>query len=262
MWYWPAMAGRTPIVVGNWKLNKTIAEGLALVTELKNQLASVRDVEIGVAPVFTGVHAVARRLEDSNLTVWGQDCHFEERGAFTGEVSPSLLGDAGAAGVIVGHSERRALFGETDEAVARKLRAVLDAGLRVIVCVGETEAERDAGQTESRVATQMAAAMGAVGTGDLDRLVVAYEPVWAIGTGRTATPAQAQEVHAFVRGLLRDRFRGGADGVRIQYGGSVKPDNAAELMRQADVDGALVGGASLKAEDFAGIVKAARPRNG
>jgi triosephosphate isomerase (TIM) len=258
------MAGRTPIVVGNWKLNKTIAESLALVTELKNQLASVRDVEIGVAPVFTGVHAVARRLEDSNLTVWGQDCHFEERGAFTGEVSASLLGDVGAAGVIVGHSERRALFGETDEAVARKLRAALDAELRVIVCVGETEAERDGGQTESRVATQMAAAMGALvgGDKDLERVVVAYEPVWAIGTGRTATPAQAQDVHAFVRGLLRDRFAGAADGVRIQYGGSVKPDNAAELMRQPDVDGALVGGASLKAEDFAAIVKAARPRNG
>jgi triosephosphate isomerase len=256
------MAGRTPIVVGNWKLQKTIAESLALVTELKNQLASVRDVEIGVAPVFTAIHPVARRLDDGNLTVWGQSCHFEERGAFTGEVSPSLLGDAGAAGVIIGHSERRTLFGETDEAVARKVRAALDAGLRVIVCVGESEAERDGGQTESRVGTQMAAAMAVVTAGDLDRVVLAYEPVWAIGTGRTATPAQAQEVHAFVRGLLRDRFGGAADGVRIQYGGSVKPDNAAELMRQTDVDGALVGGASLKADDFAAIVKAARPRVG
>jgi triosephosphate isomerase len=262
MWYWPAMAGRTPIVVGNWKLQKTIAESLALVTDLKNQLASVRDVEIGVAPVFTSLHAVSKRLEDTGLAVFGQNCHFEERGAFTGEVSPSLLADAGAAGVIVGHSERRALFGETDEGVARKLRAGLDAGLRVIVCVGETEAERDGGQTESRVATQLRAAMNPVDTADLDRVVVAYEPVWAIGTGRTATPAQAQEVHAFVRGLLRDRFAAAADGVRIQYGGSVKPDNAAELMRQADVDGALVGGASLKAEDFAAIVKAARPRSG
>jgi triosephosphate isomerase len=262
MWYWPAMAGRVPIVVGNWKLNKTIAESLALVTELKNLLGSVRDVEFGVAPVFTAVHAVARRLDDTSVSVWGQDCHFEERGAFTGEVSPSLLRDAGASGVIVGHSERRALFGETDEAVARKLRAALDAGLRVIACVGETEAERDAGQTESRVTTQVAAALAPVTAGDLDRLVLAYEPVWAIGTGRTASPAQAQEVHALVRRLLRDRFAGAADGVRIQYGGSVKPDNAAELMRQADVDGALVGGASLKAEDFAGIVKAARPRSG
>ncbi|HWM88526.1 MAG TPA: triose-phosphate isomerase [Kofleriaceae bacterium] len=256
------MAGRTPIVVGNWKLHKTIAESLALVTELKNLLASVRDVEIGVAPVATAVHAVARRLEDTNLQVWGQNCHFEERGAFTGEVSPSLLLEAGASGVIVGHSERRAIFGETDEGVARKVRAGLDAGLRVILCVGESEAERDGGQTESRVGAQVSAGLAPVEAGDLDELVLAYEPVWAIGTGRTATPAQAQEVHAFVRGLLRERFAGRADEVRIQYGGSVKPDNAAELMRQPDVDGALVGGASLKAEDFAAIVKAARPRSG
>jgi triosephosphate isomerase (TIM) len=256
------MAGRTPIVVGNWKLQKTLAEALALVTELKNQLASVRDVEIGVAPVFTAVHAVSRRLEDTNIGVWGQNCHAEERGAFTGEVSGSLLGDAGAIGVIVGHSERRTLFGETDPVVARKARAVLDAGLRVIICVGESESERDGGQTESRVGAQMAAALAPLASGDLDRVVIAYEPVWAIGTGRTATPAQAQEVHAFVRGILRDRFGADGEGVRIQYGGSVKPDNAAELMRQADVDGALVGGASLKAEDFAAIVKAARPRAG
>jgi triosephosphate isomerase (TIM) len=256
------MAGRTPIVVGNWKLQKTLAEALALVTELKNQLASVRDVEIGVAPVFTAIHSVARRLDDGNLSVWGQNCHVEERGAFTGEVSASLLRDAGATGVIVGHSERRTLFGETDAGVARKTRAALDAGLLVIVCVGETEAERDGGQTESRVGAQMAAAMAPLAAADLDRVVIAYEPVWAIGTGRTATPAQAQEVHAFVRGLLRDRFGAAGDGVRIQYGGSVKPDNAAELMRQPDVDGALVGGASLKAEDFTAIVKAARPRAG
>ncbi|HTE55406.1 MAG TPA: triose-phosphate isomerase [Kofleriaceae bacterium] len=256
------MAGRTPIVVGNWKLQKTIAESIALVTELKNQLGAVRDVEIGVAPVFTAIQAVARRLEDSNLGVWGQSCYWQERGAFTGEVSASLLGDAGATGVIVGHSERRTLFGEEDDAVGRKARAVLDAGLRVIVCVGETEAERDGGRTESRVGAQMAAAMAPLAAADLDRVIVAYEPVWAIGTGRTATPAQAQEVHAYVRGLLRDRFAAAGAGVRIQYGGSVKPDNAAELMRQPDVDGALVGGASLKAEDFAAIVKAARPRAG
>jgi triosephosphate isomerase (TIM) len=256
------MAGRTPIVVGNWKLNKTIAESLALVTELKNQLAAVRDVEIGVAPVATSLYSVARRLEDTNLGVWGQNCHHEDRGAFTGEVSPSLLADAGAGGVIIGHSERRTLFGETDEGIARKVRAALDAGLRVILCVGESEAERDGGQTETRVGAQVSAGMAPVGVDDLERLVLAYEPVWAIGTGRTATPAQAQEVHAFVRGLLRARFAGAAEGVRIQYGGSVKADNAAELMRQADVDGALVGGASLKAEDFAAIVKAARPRNG
>jgi triosephosphate isomerase (TIM) len=252
---------RTPIVVGNWKLHKNLAESLALVTELKNQLAAVRDVEIGVAPVFTALHTVARRLEDSNLRVYGQHCHDQDKGAFTGEVSPGLLADAGAAGVIVGHSERRTLFGETDEAVARKVAAVLGAGLEVIACVGETEAERDGGQTQARVTTQMKAVLGAVPDGAVSRLVIAYEPVWAIGTGRTATPAQAQEVHALIRAMLRDRFGAAGEGVRIQYGGSVKPDNAAELLRQADIDGALVGGASLKAEDFAAIVKAARPRS-
>jgi triosephosphate isomerase len=251
---------RIPFVVGNWKLQKTLSESLALVTELKNQLASVRDVEFGVAPVATALHAVARRLEDSSIAVYGQSCHWEERGAFTGELSATLLGDAGAAGVIVGHSERRTIFGETDEVVARKVRAVLAAGLRVIACVGETEAERDAGATESRVSAQVKAVLGAVEPAQVARLVVAYEPVWAIGTGRTATPAQAQEVHALIRGLLRDRVGAAAEGVRIQYGGSVKPDNAAELMRQPDIDGALVGGASLKADDFSAIVKAARPR--
>ena len=252
---------RTPIVVGNWKLQKTIAEALALVTELKNQLGPVRDVEIGVAPVATALHQVVKRCEDSNVTVYGQNCHWEERGAFTGELSASLLVDAGAAGVIIGHSERRTIFGETDDVVARKVRAALAAGARVIACVGETEGERDAGQTEARVRTQMDAVLGAVQPAQVDRLVIAYEPVWAIGTGRTATPAQAQEVHAFIRTMLEGAFGAAvAQSVRIQYGGSVKPDNAAELMRQEDIDGALVGGASLKAEDFTAIVKAARPR--
>jgi triosephosphate isomerase (TIM) len=249
---------RTPIVVGNWKLHKTIAESLALVTELKNQLAAVREIDAGVAPVFTALHPVARRLEGSSLRLFAQDCHFEDRGAFTGEVSPSLLADAGCHGVIVGHSERRHVFGETDEVVGKKVRAVLDAGLTVIACVGETEAQRDTGETASVVAAQVNAALSRVADTDLPRLVIAYEPVWAIGTGRTASPAQAQEVHAAIRALLRGRLGGGADGVRIQYGGSVKPDNAAELLRQPDIDGALVGGASLKAEDFVAIVKAAR----
>ncbi|HUS65824.1 MAG TPA: triose-phosphate isomerase [Kofleriaceae bacterium] len=252
---------RIPIVVGNWKLQKTINEALALVTELKNQLGSVREVEVGVAPVATALHAVVKRCEDSNVAVYGQNCHWEERGAFTGELAASLLVDAGAAGVIVGHSERRTIFGETDDVVARKVRAALATGTRVIACVGETEGERDAGQTEARVRTQMDAVLGAVQPAQVDRLVVAYEPVWAIGTGRTATPAQAQEVHAFIRTMLEGAFGAAvAQSVRIQYGGSVKPDNAVELMRQEDIDGALVGGASLKAEDFTAIVKAARPR--
>jgi triosephosphate isomerase len=249
---------RTPFVVGNWKLNKTVAEAQALVTELKNQLSAVRGVEVGVAPVALSVVPVAKRLEDSAIRTYGQNCHYEESGAWTGELSPSLLSDAGAYGVIIGHSERRTHFGETDEGVGKKVRAALDAGLHVIICVGETEAERDSGQTDARVSAQISGAFAAVEEGDFDRLVVAYEPVWAIGTGRTATPAQAQEVHHSIRGQIRDRFGGVADQLRIQYGGSVKPANAESLMREPDIDGALVGGASLKAEDFVAIVKATR----
>ena len=250
---------RTPFVVGNWKLHKTIAEGLQLVTELKNQLGAIRDVEVGVAPGFASLHAIGRRLEDSGLLVGGQNCHWEERGAWTGEVSPSLLQDAGAHFVIVGHSERRTHFGERDRDVARRAAAALAAGLRVIVCVGESEAERDAGETETIVGRQLSAVLEAVEPGNAPRVTVAYEPVWAIGTGRTATPAQAQEVHAFIRTLLASRFGSDAEKVRIQYGGSVKPQNAAELLGQPDIDGALVGGASLEADDFVAIVKAARP---
>jgi triosephosphate isomerase (TIM) len=252
------MAPRTPIVVGNWKLHKTIGEALALVTELKNQLASVRDVEIGVAPVFTALSPVVKRLEGSNIGVAGQNCHWQERGAWTGEVSASLLADAGCRYVIVGHSERRQHFGDTDEGVGKKARAVLDAGLVPIICIGETERERDAGQTVSRVDAQLAGALALLGAPDMGKVVLAYEPVWAIGTGRTATPAQAQEVHAHIRAQLRQRFGDLAERIRIQYGGSVKPDNAEQLIRQPDIDGGLIGGASLQAEDFVAIVKAAR----
>jgi len=257
------MATRTPIVVGNWKLHNTISESLALVTELKNQLASLRDVEIGVAPVFTAIQAVARRLDDSNIFVAGQTCHWEDRGAWTGEVSPSLLADAGCSHVIVGHSERRQHFGDTNDGVGRKARAVLDAGLAAIICVGETEVQRDSGQTDATVSAQLDGALRSITAADLPCLVLAYEPVWAIGTGRTATPVQAQDVHARIRQTLASRFGGDlAETVRIQYGGSVKPDNAENLIREADIDGALVGGAALKAGDFVAIVKAARLATG
>jgi triosephosphate isomerase len=249
---------RIPIVVGNWKLHKTIAEALALSSELRNQLGAVRDVEIGVAPVFTAIASVAKRLEDSNVGVAGQDCFFEERGAYTGAVSPGLLADAGCKYVIVGHSERRQYFGETDEAVGKKARAVLDAKLVPIVCIGETEAERDAGETFARLDVQLAGALSAIRADELSLAVLAYEPVWAIGTGRTATPAQAQEVHAHIRARLDRQFGRVANEVRLQYGGSVKPGNAEELFRQPDIDGGLIGGASLRAEDFVAIVKAAR----
>jgi triosephosphate isomerase len=256
---------RIPFVVGNWKLHKTIAESVALVTELKNQLGAVREVEVGVAPVATAIAAVAKRLEDSAIVVAGQNTHWEERGAWTGELSPSLLADAGARWAIVGHSERRQHFGETDERVGRKSAAVLAAGLGAIVCVGETEQQRDAGSTFAVVETQLVGGLPAAApaAADLARLVVAYEPVWAIGTGRTATPAQAQEVHAFIRAwLARTWGAAAAAAIRLQYGGSVKPGNAEQLMREPDIDGALVGGASLEASDFVAIVKATRLARG
>jgi len=250
---------RTPFVVGNWKLNKTIAESLALVTELKNQLGSVKGVAVGVAPVFLSLPAVAKRLEGTPIATCAQNCHWEKSGAWTGEVSPTLLADAGASWVIVGHSERRQFFGDTNESVGKKARAVLDAGLGAIVCVGESLAERDGGRTLEVVDGQLAGGLAAIDAAAAAKIVIAYEPVWAIGTGRTATPAQAQEVHAHIRTRLRDRYGVVADTIRIQYGGSVKPSNAEALMAERDIDGALVGGASLEAADFIAIVKAARP---
>jgi triosephosphate isomerase len=251
---------RTPFVVGNWKLHKTIAESLALVTELKNQLAAIQGVAIGVAPVFTAIQAVARRLDGSPIATCGQDCHWESRGAWTGEVSADLLADAGASWVIVGHSERRQFFGDTSESVGKKARAALAAGLGAIVCVGESLAERDAGRTLAVVDEQLAGGLAGIAASSTARLVIAYEPVWAIGTGRTATPAQAQEVHAHIRRRLAEQLGAEAAGaIRIQYGGSVKPGNAEALMAEADIDGALVGGASLEAADFVAIVKATRP---
>ena len=252
---------RTPFVVGNWKLNKTITEALALVTELKNQLGAMKGVMVGVAPVFTAIHSVAKRLEDSAIVTCAQNCFWESSGAWTGELSAGLLKDAGATWVIVGHSERRQHFGDTDEGVGKKARAVLAAGLGAIVCVGETLAERDGGRTLGVIDGQLSGGLDGIDPEVArDRLVVAYEPVWAIGTGRTATPGQAQEVHAHIRKWLAERF--GADtasAVRIQYGGSVKASNAEALMAEPDIDGALVGGASLEAADFVAIVKAARP---
>jgi len=252
---------RTPFVVGNWKLNKTIAEALALVTELKNQLGAVKGVAVGVAPPFTALAAVAKRLEGSAIATCSQDCFWETKGAFTGEVSAPLLADAGATWSIVGHSERRQFFGDTNECVGKKARAVLAGGLGVIGCVGEMLHDRDGGRTLDVVDAQLAGLLeGIDGATAAQRLVVAYEPVWAIGTGRTATPAQAQEVHAHIRKRLTERYGDKvATAIRIQYGGSVKGSNAEALMSEADIDGALVGGASLEAAEFVAIVKAARP---
>jgi triosephosphate isomerase len=253
-----AAEARRKIIAGNWKMNKTVPDALALVRELRGMVSVLRDkVEIVVAPPFVALHPVARAIEDSNLKLAAQNCHWEASGAFTGEVAAPMLKELGCDYVIVGHSERRQFFAETDETVNKRAQAVLKARMVPIVCVGETLAEREAGRTLEVVERQVKGALSGFTAAEVATFVLAYEPVWAIGTGRTATSAQAQEVHAAIRSLLTRLYDGGTAGrVRIQYGGSVKPDNAAELLGQPDVDGALVGGASLKASDFAAIVKA------
>jgi len=248
---------RTPLVVGNWKLQNGIADSLALATEVKNQLFNVRKVEVAIAPVFTALHAVAKRIEGTALGLAAQDCFWEDKGAFTGEVSAALLKDVGVSYVIVGHSERRQQFGELDAAVNLKARAILKHGMSPIVCIGETEKERDAGETFGRLTAQLDGSLAGLLAADASRIVVAYEPVWAIGTGRTASVGQVDEAHHFIRGKLRELWGDSAEDVRIQYGGSVKPENAQQLMACMDVDGALVGGASLKSESFVAIARAA-----
>ena len=250
--------GRRCFIAGNWKMNKTVAESLALVRELRGAVSMVRDrVEVAIAPPFTALQAVAKALEDSNIVLAGQNCHFEGSGAFTGEVSAPMLKEVGCSWVILGHSERRQFFGETDEGVNKRIDAVLKASMLPIVCVGETLAEREGGKTLEVVSRQVKGCLAGYSAEQGKAFVVAYEPVWAIGTGKTATSRQAQEVHAHIRTLLKELWGAPvADQVRIQYGGSVKADNAAELLAMPDIDGALVGGASLKVADFAAIVKA------
>ncbi len=248
---------RRKFVCGNWKMHKTVAEAVALVNELRDGLADAAGkVQVAVAPPFTALHAVAQALRGGPVELAAQNVHWEAQGAFTGEVSAPMLAEVGTRHCIVGHSERRQLFGDTDEAVRKKAGAVLSAGMLPIVCVGETLHEREAGRTLEVVERQVRAALAGLAA-QISALTIAYEPVWAIGTGKTATSAQAQEVHAAIRRIVRELGGAAADAVRIQYGGSVKPENAAELMSQPDVDGALVGGASLKAKDFIAIVKGA-----
>ncbi len=247
---------RTPLLAGNWKMHTTRSEAVALVDELLAQIAEVRDRDVLVAPPFTALVPVAERLRGSRVLLAGQNLHWEDRGAFTGEVSGPMLKDAGCTHVIIGHSERRQFFGDTDDAVARKAEAALRAGLIPIVCVGESLAEREAGATLTVVERQVRAGLARLEATALPLVVLAYEPVWAIGTGRVATPEQAEEVHAAIRHILAEIANPSvAAAVRILYGGSVKADNVDALMRQADVDGALVGGASLKAGEFARIVR-------
>lgn len=245
---------RTPLIAGNWKLNKTLTEAVDLIGVLQNSVRDVENVEILVAPPFTALSMLATKLADSNIKLGAQNCWHEPSGAFTGEISAPLLRDVGCEYVIIGHSERRQIFGEDNELTNRKVKAVYEAGLSCILCIGETLEERENGDMFDVLTAQVKE--GLAGITDMANIVVAYEPVWAIGTGKTATSEQVQEVHSFVRGLIQGLYDQQVAGVtRILYGGSVKPDNIDELMARADVDGALVGGASLKAEDFARIVK-------
>jgi triosephosphate isomerase len=248
---------RTPLIAGNWKMHKTVAATRTLLAELRSAVEGVAGVDIAVAPPFTALAAAVEAVRGSALQVGGQNMHETEDGAFTGEISPVMLTDVGASFVILGHSERRALFGEDDDLVGRKVKTALAHDLVPYLCCGETREERDANTTEAVVSRQLRAGLAGLSADQAAGVVVAYEPVWAIGTGLTASPAQAQAVHAAVRGLLAELFGGDvARGMRVLYGGSVKPANAAELIGQPDIDGALVGGASLDADSFAGIVRA------
>jgi triosephosphate isomerase len=247
---------RTPIMAGNWKMYKTATEAVEFVTRLKKELGNWDKTEVVVAPCFVALAPVAASLKATRIAVAAQDCYWEEQGAYTGEVSVPMLRDAGCRYVIIGHSERRAYFGESDEQVNKKVKAIIAHGLRPIMCVGESLEQREQGNTVAIVERQVKAGLQELGRDATQAVVVAYEPVWAIGTGKTASPAQAQEVHAFIRKLLSEIFGPqGAEAIRIQYGGSVKPDNVDELMAQTDIDGALVGGASLDVGSFARIVR-------
>ena len=248
---------RKLFIAGNWKMNMTKASAVELAQDLKRKLADVDGIELAVCPSFVYLDAVCQTLSGGNIGVGGQDVYDEPKGAFTGEISTDMLRDIGCRYCILGHSERRHVIGETDDLIHRKVKAVLGAGLVPILCVGETLEERKADQTEAVVETQLTGGLGQLTAEQVQPIVIAYEPVWAIGTGLSATPDQAQDVHRFIRGRLEAMFtKEVAEALRIQYGGSVKPSNAADLLGQPDIDGALVGGASLKAEDFEGIVRA------
>lgn len=247
---------RTPIIAGNWKMYKTVKESVDFVKQLHERFKDVKDREILVCPTALSVASVADALRFSNIQVGSQDAHWENEGAYTGNISPVMFKEVGVKYVILGHSERRQYDNDTDQRINAKLKNVLRDGLKAIVCVGETLAEREAGKTEKVVEIQMNGCFEGIGLGDLASIVIAYEPVWAIGTGKTATPEQANEVHAFIRKMIGKKYNAeAAEKMRIQYGGSVKPENIKQLMAQPDIDGALVGGASLKADSFAAIVQ-------
>jgi triosephosphate isomerase (TIM) len=247
---------RQYVIAGNWKMFKTRSEAQSMVLELRQMVQGSEEVEVVVCPPFTALPAVSQVLEGASIRLGAQNVHWEEEGAFTGEISPGMLQDCGCSYVIIGHSERRQYFHETDEVINRKLKKVLATPLIPILCVGEMLEEREAGRVEEVVLGQLEGDLAGLTAESVSRIIVAYEPVWAIGTGKTATPQIAQEVHSMIRRWLAGRYGGElAASIRILYGGSVKPDNAGELMGQEDIDGALVGGASLTAGSFARIVK-------
>lgn len=247
---------RKPIIAANWKMNKTIDDALEYAKEFKDLVADVTDVDIVIGPVFTALAAVSEKIEDTNIGLAAQDMYWEESGAFTGEISPVMLKDVGCDYVIIGHSERRQYFGETNETVNKKIKVAHEYGLLPIVCVGEKLEEREAGNMKDVIEDQVRNGLNGLSEEQMLKTVLAYEPIWAIGTGETATPEQAQEVHSFIREILADMFSSDvASQVRIQYGGSVKPYNIVELMEQPDIDGGLVGGAGLQPDSFSQIVK-------
>ena len=249
---------RTPFIAGNWKMFKTQADAEMFISGLLPRVSSSEGVDVAICVPFTDLQAMVDSTRGSRVQVFAQNMHHAAEGAFTGEISPPMLTELDVHGVVLGHSERRQFFGETDKELALKVPAALEAGLVPILCVGETESEREAGETERKLRGQVQEGLSAVPGDRLAEVVIAYEPIWAIGTGKVASPEQAQEACGFVRALVAGIDAGAAEAVRVQYGGSVKPDNAAELLALPDVDGALVGGAALEPASFAAIVEAAR----
>lgn len=248
-----------PIIGGNWKMQKTIGESKAFIIDLLSKIEDMQEkVDIVIIPPFTSINAVSEALKGKKIYTGGQNMYFEEKGAFTGEISASMLLDAGATYVVLGHSERRAIFKESSDLVSKKVKAAVKKGLKPILCIGETKEERVSGKTEAILKEQLTGSLNGITKEEMASIVIAYEPVWAIGTGLTATPAQAQDAHAYVRKLLADMYDDGVSKkTRIQYGGSVKPENAKELFSQPDIDGGLVGGASLEVKSFVDIIKGA-----
>ncbi len=252
-------SGRIPLIAGNWKMHKTVAEAEMFISALLPQVYAAEGVDVAICPPFTALGAMVDSTRGSRVQVYAQNAHQNEQGAYTGEVSVAMLTELDVQGVVLGHSERREFFGETDKALALKVPAALAAGLQPVLCVGETESERDNGDTERKLRHQVQEGLAKLTPEQLAGMVIAYEPIWAIGTGKVATPEQAQDACGFIRALVADRAADAAVSTRVLYGGSVKPDNAAELLGLPDIDGALVGGASLDAASFAAIIAAAAP---